>query len=90
MYSHAFISRLKTGSIPAWILRNHASPSVFPLRLLKYEALWRKIAKKNDSFPIVIPSGPLIYRIVKDYIKENGHLTLLDLDTAECRILIIL
>lgn len=61
-----------------------------PLRLLKYEALWRKAAKKNDSFPIVIPSGPLIYRIVKDYLKENGHLTLLDLDTAECRILIIL
>ena len=61
-----------------------------PLRLLKYEALWRKAAKKNDSFPIVIPSGSLIYRTVKDYIKENGHLTLLDLDTAECRILIIL
>ena len=61
-----------------------------PLRLLKYEALWRKAAKKNDSFPIVIPSGPLIYRIVKDYIKENGHLTLLNLDTAECRVLIIL
>lgn len=61
-----------------------------PLRLLKYEALWRKAAKKNDSFPIVIPSGPLIYRIVKDYLKENGHLTLLDLDTADCRVLIIL
>ena len=61
-----------------------------PLRLLKYEALWKKAAKKNDSFPIVIPSGPLIYRIVKDYIKENGHLTLLNLDTAECRVLIIL
>lgn len=61
-----------------------------PLRLLKYEALWRKAAKKNDSFPIVIPSGPLIYRIVKDYIKENGHLTLLNLDTAECLVLIIL
>ena len=61
-----------------------------PLRLPKYEALWRKAAKKNDSFPIVIPSGPLIYRIVKDYIKENGHLTLLNLDTAECRVFIIL
>ena len=61
-----------------------------PLRLLKYEALWRKAAKKNDSFPIVIPSGPLIYSIVKDYIKENGHLTLLNLDTAECRVFIIL
>ena len=61
-----------------------------PLRLLKYEALWRKMAEKNDSFPIVIPSNPLIYRTVKDYIKENGHLTLLDLDTAECRVLIIL
>ena len=61
-----------------------------PLRLLKYEALWRKMAEKNDSFPIVIPSGPLIYRIVKDYIKENGHLTLLNLDTAECRVFIIL
>ena len=61
-----------------------------PLRLLKYEALWRRMAEKNDSFPIVIPSGPLIYRIVKDYLKENGHLTLLDLDTAECRVLIIL
>ena len=61
-----------------------------PLRLLKYETLWRKMAEKNDSFPIVIPSGPLIYRIVKDYLKENGHLTLLDLDTAECRVLIIL
>ena len=60
------------------------------LQLLKYEALWRKAAKKNDSFPIVIPSGPLIYRIVKDYIKENDHLTLLNLDTAECRVLIIL
>ena len=48
------------------------------------------MAEKNDSFPIVIPSGPLIYRTVKDYIKENGHLTLLNLDTAECRILIIL
>ena len=60
------------------------------LQLLKYEALWRKAAKKNDSFPIVIPSGPLIYRTVKDYLKENGHLTLLDLDTAECRVLIIL
>ena len=48
------------------------------------------MAEKNDSFPIVIPSGPLIYRIVKDYIKENGHLTLLNLDTAECRVLIIL
>lgn len=61
-----------------------------PLRLLKYETLWRKIEEKNGSLPIVIPSGPLIYRIVKDYIKENGHLTLLDLDTAECRVLIIL
>ena len=61
-----------------------------PLQLLKYEALWRKATKKNDSFPIVIPSGPLIYRTVKDYIKENGHLTLLDLDSAECRVLIIL
>lgn len=61
-----------------------------PLRLLKYETLWRKMAEKNDSFPIVIPSGPLIYRIVKDYIKENGHLTLLNLDTAECLVLIIL
>ena len=61
-----------------------------PLRLLKYEALWRKAAKKNDSFPIVIPSGPLIYRTVKEYIKENGHLTMLNLDTAECRVLIIL
>ena len=61
-----------------------------PLRLLKYEALWRKATKKNDSFPIVIPSGSLIYRTVKDYFKENGHLTLLDLDTAECRVLIIL
>ena len=61
-----------------------------PLRLLKYEALWRKIEEKNGSLPIVIPSGPLIYRIVKDYLKENGHLTLLDLDTAECRVLIIL
>ena len=61
-----------------------------PLRLLKYEALWRKMAEKNGSFPIVIPSGPLIYRIVKDYIKENGHLTMLNLDTAECRVLIIL
>lgn len=61
-----------------------------PLRLLKYEALWRKIEEKNGPLPIVIPSGPLIYRTVKDYIKENGHLTLLDLDTAECRILIIL
>ncbi len=48
------------------------------------------MAEKNDSFPIVIPSNPLIYRTVKDYIKENGHLTLLDLDTAECRVLIIL
>ena len=46
--------------------------------------------EKNDSFPIVIPSGPLFYRTVKDYLKENGHLTLLDLDTAECRVLIIL
>ena len=46
--------------------------------------------EKNDSFPIVIPSGALFYRTVKDYIKENGHLTLLDLDSAECRVLIIL
>ena len=61
-----------------------------PLQLLKYEALWRKAAKKNHSFPIVIPSGPLFYRTVKDYLKENGHLTLLDLDTAECRVFIIL
>ena len=61
-----------------------------PLQLLKYEALWRKMAKKNASFPIVIPSGPLFYRTVKDYIKENDHLTLLNLDTAECRVLIIL
>lgn len=61
-----------------------------PLRLLKYETLWRKIAKKNDSFPIFIPSGLLFYRTVKDYIKENDHLTLLNLDTAECRVLIIL
>lgn len=61
-----------------------------PLRLLKYEALWRKIEEKNGPLPIVIPSGPLIYRIVKDYIKENGHLTLLNLDTAECLVLIIL
>ena len=61
-----------------------------PLRLLKYETLWRKIEEKNGPLPIVIPSGPLIYRIVKDYIKENGHLTLLNLDTAECRVLIIL
>ena len=48
------------------------------------------MAEKNDSFPIVIPSGPLIYRTVKEYIKENGHLTMLNLDTAECRVLIIL
>ena len=48
------------------------------------------MAEKNDSFPIVILSGHLIYRTVKDYLKENGHLTLLDLDTAECRVLIIL
>ena len=61
-----------------------------PLRLLKYETLWRKIEEKNGSLPIAIPSGPLIYKTVKDYLKENGHLTLLDLDTAECRVLIIL
>ena len=61
-----------------------------PLRLLKNETLWRKIEEKNGPLPIVIPSGPLIYRIVKDYIKENGHLTLLNLDTAECRVFIIL
>ena len=53
--------------------------------------VWNQIASKtqNTYFPVDIP-GKEIYRVLKTYIKENGHLTIVDVDTKDAKVKIVI
>ena len=62
-----------------------------PLSILKMNFIWNQIASKTQStyFPVDIP-GKEIYRVLKTYIKENGHLTIVDVDTKDAKVKIVI
>lgn len=62
-----------------------------PLSILKMNFVWNHIATKTQSpyFPASLP-GKEIYRVLKTYIKENGHLTIVDVDTKDAKVKIVI
>lgn len=60
-----------------------------PLGILKMDFVWKKLSEKNQSMPIPI-SGKEIYLILKNWVKENGHLTLVEVDTKDAKVNIVI
>ena len=62
-----------------------------PLDLIKSNFVWNQIASKtqDSNLPAAIP-GKEIYRFLKSYIKENGHFTVVDVDTKDAKVKIVI
>ncbi|MGN1164634.1 MAG: hypothetical protein ACI4S4_07525 [Candidatus Ornithospirochaeta sp.] len=61
-----------------------------PLSVLKCDGVWKRIAQDNGA---VIPdsiSGKKLYAILKAWTKENGHLTVVDIDTKDAKVKIVI
>ena len=59
-----------------------------PLGVLKMDFVWKKIMEKNQVMTINV-SGKEVYSILKKWVKENGHLTIVEVDTKEAKVTIV-
>lgn len=62
-----------------------------PLALIKSNLIWNQIADKtmNANLPLKI-TGKEIYKVLKNWVKENGHLTIVDVDTKDAKVKIVI
>lgn len=62
-----------------------------PLSIIKMNFIWNQIADKTskDCVPANIP-GKEIYKVLKKWVKENGHLTIVDVDTKDAKVKIVI
>ena len=62
-----------------------------PLWIIKSNLIWNQIADKtmNANLPLKI-TGKEIYTVLKNWVKENGHLTIVDVDTKDAKVKIVI
>lgn len=62
-----------------------------PLALIKSNFIWNQIVDKTakDTIPTKVP-GKEIYKVLKSWVRENGHLTLVDIDTKDTKVRIVI
>lgn len=56
---------------------------LLPTFLLKSKLVTKFISKYSDDSKIILDITPKIYKILKQYIRENGHFVLVDIISNE-------